>query len=219
MKEIVNPTTNEYGDDVHPAWVVVGASRVSHSPPGAVLFDSDVRHQHYVVVQVSEAGRNRSLHQDRVRDGKKIVEFSMSEAQWASFVSSMNSGTGVPATLNFRESADDPQVPGMPYDPRLAESLNEVRDAATEASEKVAQAFAAYKEKKTVGNLRHLEATIANMPSNVEFAAKSLSEHAENVVQRAKADIEAYVVNKASQLGIAASDIGTPFQLGPGEES
>lgn len=216
MRPKVTPTLDEHGHEVHPAWVVVGASRGSVSPPGAVLFDSDIRHQHVITVQVSEAHRSRDLNRDWIGGGKRIMEFTMSEAQWASFVSSMNSGTGVPATLDFRESADDPHVPGMPFDPRLAHSMDEVRNAATKAQEDVRRAYDAYTEKKTAENLRSLKAAIDNMPSNLRFAAESLSEHAENVVQRAKADIEAFVINKAEQLGIEPSEIGT-LQLGAGE--
>jgi hypothetical protein len=216
-RQKVAPTLDEHGHEIHPAWVVVGAYRGSVSPPGAVLFDSDIRHQHVITVQVSEAHRKRDLNRDWIGGGKRIIEFTMSEAQWASFVSSMNSGTGVPATLGFRDSADDPHVPGMPFDPRLAHSMDEVRNATTKAQEDVRRAFDAYSERKTVGNLRHLEAMIDNLPANLAFAAESLSEHAENVVQRAKADIEAFVINKAEQLGIERSEIGT-LQLGAGED-
>lgn len=207
---------DEHGNETHPAWVVIGASRVSHSPPGAILFDSDVRHQHYVVIAVSEAKRKRELHRDWVGGGKRIVELAMSEAQWASFVSAMNSGVGVPATLQFREGADDPDVPGLPYDPRLAHSINEVRDAADRAQLHVLEAFKAYKEHKTVANLRTLQAAIENMTANIEFSARSLAEHAENVVQRAKADIEAFVVGKARQLGIDPAEMEGRLELGRG---
>lgn len=217
MRGEVDPTLDEHGAEVHPAWITVGAYRGSVSPPGAVLFDSDIRHQHVVTVRVSEARRKRDLNRDWIGSGKQIMEFTFSEAQWASFVSSMNSGSGVPATLGFRESAEDPDVPRMPYDPRLAHSIDEVRGAARKAQEEVRRAMDAYKEKKTVANLRHLEAMIDNLPANLRYAAESLSEHAENVVQRAKADIEAYVISKANQLGIEASDIEGPLELGGGE--
>jgi hypothetical protein len=207
-RDVVAPTVSESGEEQHPAWVLVGASRVSHGPPGAVLFDSDIRHQHYVAVRVKRATRKRDLNRDWKYGHETIVEFAMSEAQWASFVSSMNSGDGVPATLEWDATLDNPQVPGMPYAPRLQESMNEVRDAATRAQETVREAFEAYAAHKTVGNLRTLQYAIENMPANMTFAAKSLSEHAENVVTRARADIEAYVVQKAHQLGLEPADLG-----------
>jgi hypothetical protein len=54
--------------------------------------------------------------------------------------------------------------------------------------------------------MRELLATLrnatGNLPSNMEFAAQSLTEHTENVVVKAKADIEALMV-RATQNGVA----------------
>lgn len=56
------------------------------------------------------------------------------------------------------------------------------------------------------------------MPSNISFAAQSLTEHAENVVQRAKADIEAMVVARAKQLGLDPSDLDGSLALTAADE-
>lgn len=218
MTEIVDPSPDSLGYESHPAWALIGASRVSHSPPGKVLFDSDVRHQHYVVVRIREARRKRDLNRDWIHGDATIAEVALSEAQWASFVSSMNVGDGVPATLEWDGRKVDPRVPGMPYEPRLRESMDEVRSAASKAQADVLEAFLEYREHKTAGNLRTLQARIENMPANIAFAAESLTEHAENVVQRARADIEAFVVAKAEQLGLEPSDVAGTFELGSGGE-
>lgn len=214
-REIIPPTLNEHDEEGHPAWGLIGASRVSSSPPGAVLFDSDMQHQHYVVVRVSAAKRKRTLNRDWLRGGKEYIEVAMSEAQWASFVSSMNAGDGVPCTVtrqNYKE------VPGFPHEPRLGESVREVREAADKAVQEVQAAFSAYQEKKNAGNLRNLEYAIKNMPANITFAAKSLTEHAENVVQRSRADIEAMVIAQAAQMGLKPGDLGITLELEQGED-
>jgi hypothetical protein len=215
MRANVAPTEDEYGDEQHPAWVLVGASRVQCGPEGAVLFDSDIRHNHYVVVSVKRATRKRDLSRDWKHGRQQIIEFAMSEAQWASFVSSMNAGDGVPATLQWDATRDgDPRVPGMPYAPRLRVSMDEVHDAAAKAEAKVRDAFLAYKEKKSAANLRDLEIAIGHMTPNIDFVAESLSQHAENVVQRARADIESFVVAKARQIGIDPDALGSsPLQI------
>lgn len=213
---VTEPTRNQYGDETHPSWGMIGASRRSNGGGGASLFDSDIRHQHTVAVRVSTASRRRDLNRDWLHPTQEFVEVEMSEAQWASFVSSMNVGSGVPCTIRRREG--EYLVPEAPHEPRLQESMAEVRDAAERAAEKVSEAFAAYKAHKNAGNLRTLEAAIDNMPSNITFAASSLSEHAENVVQRTRADIEAMVVTKAQQLGLEPADLGvTAPQLSEGE--
>lgn len=210
MSRPTQPTiTDQHGYEAHPAFGMIGASRVQTSPPGAVLFDSDIRHQHTVVVRIQTAARKRSLHRDWHGAQRRLVEVEMSEAQWASFVSSMNVGDGVPCTVRGREgSGGYSETPGVPYEPRLRETMDEVRNAAVEAQQKVLAAYEAYEAHKTKDNLRTLKATIDNLPSNLRFAASSLSEHAENVVQRARADIEAMVLTKAQQLGIEPGDLG-----------
>jgi hypothetical protein len=199
-REITEPTTNKHGDEVHPSFGLISANRVSAGPPGVSLFDSEIRHQHFITVRIATASRKRDLNRDWLHRDEEFVEIEMSESQWASFVSSMNSGSGVPCTITRRE--DDLMVPSAPYVPRMEHSMNEVRGAAQDAMERVKEAFAAYKEKKNAANLRDLEIAVGHVEPNMVFAAESLTEHAENVVQKAKADIEAMVTARAQQLGL-----------------
>lgn len=204
------PARDDDGNETHPAWGLIGANRVS-STPGAPLFDSDLLHGHYVMVRIQHAQRKRSLARDWLFGRKHIVEIAMSEAQWASFVSTMNVGDGVPCTI---ESIGKERVPEVSHEPRLAVSMDEVEGAAAKAMEAIQEKFAAYQKNKTAANLRSLGITIGNATPNITFAASSLTEHAENVVQRARADIEAMVVAKAEQLGIEPGDIRPARLLG-----
>lgn len=209
------PTPTDRGFESHPAWIKVTAFRSQTT--GKVLFDSDIIHRTIITVKIETAERKRELNQDYIYGGKQIVEFEMSEAQWASFLSTMNS-SGVPATLTWYGGADNPQIPSMPHEPRMVEQMQETKEAGKKATADIRRAMAAYKEKKTVGNLRHLEAMIDNLPANLRFAEDMLAENAENVVTRARADIEAFVLDKARSLGLDPGDIGSPLQLGTGED-
>ena len=202
-------------DETHPAFGMIGASRVQNGGGGAILFDSDIRHQHSVRVRISTASRDRHLNRDWIRDDKQFVEVEMSEAQWASFVSSMNS-QGVPCTIRRRE--DEIQVPEIPFEPRLEESMDEVATAGTKALKQIMECFEKVEEKPNKGNIRSLRRAIENAPSNMRFAAESLVEHSENVVQKARADIEAMVLTEATRLGIDPADLGGTHLLDSGEE-
>ena len=216
----IAPTVDEYGYEVHPAFALVGAYRGS-SHPGAVLFDSDILHNTTIRIRISAAARKRDLHHDWISGKDELIEVELSEAQWASFVSSMNVGDGVPCTLRH---VNHVPVAELPHDPRLAYSMEETRQAARAAFEGIQAAMAAYdaldakapaKERKEA--LSTLRAVIRNAVPNVDYAGKTLVEHAENVVTKARADIEAFVVAKAQQLGLSPGDItDSPLSLPPG---
>src|SRR5215217_5087706 len=83
----------------HPAFAQVSVSRRQHGGGGANLYDSDFGHNSYVVVEVKHSELRRDLSRDWHFPKEEIVQFAFSESQWATFVSSFNSGSGTPATL------------------------------------------------------------------------------------------------------------------------
>lgn len=211
------PAVDERGEERHPAWGLISAHRGQSGPPGAALFGSDIRHQHTITVRVGTAKRGRDLHHDWLHRDQEFLALEFSEAQWASFISSMNQGQGVPCTIRRRE--DDYLVPDVVYEPRLQASMDEVRSAAGDAFKEIREAFEAYDQTRKAPERRRLEWAIKNAPANVAFAGQSLNEHAENVVQRARADIEAMVVAEAQRLGLEPGDLSGAPELVAGDES
>lgn len=191
-------------DEEHPSFGMIAAYRSSSSPPGMPLFDSDILHQHTVAVQIHTAARQRHLLHDWIRPRKQIIEVRMSEAQWASFVSSMNT-SGVPCTLEW---VNGEEIEGLPFAPRLEQSMKDTREAARRAFEEIEEAMVAYDALPNsprgpkLEAWRTLQSRIRNAVPNVDYAGKVLAEHAENVVQKARADVEAMVTQRAAQLGI-----------------
>lgn len=218
-REVTPPTDGQWGEE-HPAFVMIGASRVSNTP-GAVLFDSDIRHGQTVVIRLQTATRRRDVHNDFIHASKIVAEIELSEAQWASFVSSMNTGDGVPATARYLRDGKLEMIDGLPYDPRLAHSMKETHEAADKAFGDIRRAMAFYdqvlKEKAPAAvrkaALDSLQAVIRNATANVNFAGNMLVEHAENVVQKARADIEAIVTAKAAQYGLEANQVGPTLEI------
>lgn len=205
----------------HPSWVLIRANRGSISPPGAVLFQSDIRHRSTITITVQRAERRRRLHTDWLfgYNRRNLIQIEMSEAQWGAFVSSFGDGTGVPATLRYHDGVE---IEEPPFQPRLAESLAEVNRHTTEAWAEVMEHATAVEEaiadkKGVVSAVRTLINKIRQQPSNANFAAKSLTEHAENVVSKASADIEAMMLRHAMQLGIDPADRPT-LELEAGDQ-
>lgn len=222
-RDIVEPTQNEREDETHPAYGMIRASRVNNSP-GSVLFDSDLQHQQSVVLTISRATRKRQLNRDWVHSDKDLIEVEMSEAQWASFVSSMNT-SGVPCTL--RRTENEIKVPGLLHAPRLAESAAEVHSAAETAFEEIQKALEAYEAalsskapaKERSALLNDLHWAIKNAVPNVDYAGKSLAGYVENVVQKARADLEAMVARHADHLGLDPASTASALALTRGDES
>lgn len=190
--------------EAHPAF---GMARVNRrtSTPGAVLYDSEIRHGSTVVLTVSRGVRERDLNRDWLYATEDLVEVEMSEAQWGALVSSFGQGSGVPVTIRHTES--EHSVAPIPFEPRLALSTEETRSATVKAVASIKAAAEVVAEKPTKANIRSLMSAIENAGPNVEYASRTLSEHVENVVTKAKYDIEAMVSRHAEAIGLSASDM------------
>ncbi len=195
-RERAEVTKDDKGTETHPAFGVARIGRIS-SNPGEVLFQSDLRHREYIELTVSEATRERDLKDDWVFPGRTVCRVMMSMAQFASMVAS--GGTeGVPVTIEY---TDKGPRPGLYPQPRLAETTGEVRQAAQEAFKDIQASFAelqAALDSKAPAAVRkramsNLQSAIRNAVPNVEFAGKRLEEHAEAVVEKSRADVNATV--------------------------
>lgn len=193
----------------------MGWAQVSriHSAPGAILFDSEIRHPEYVRVRIGRATRTRDLNRDWIMDapGPDIVEIDMSVAQWGAFVSSFGS-SGVPCTVAYEHGKRMPE-PQPADQARLTQSSRECRDAGKQAIDKIEAALANLRTAVEGGRkteiksaLRSVESHVGNLPGSLEFAAVSLTEHVENVVTKAKGDIENIVERHVEHLGLTPGD-------------
>lgn len=223
MSNTTEIVINEHGQESHESWVSLRANRAQVSPPGVHLFDSELRHQEIVVVSVHRCTRKRDLNRDWIHEEALLMELRLSTVQWGAFVSSFGDSSARPATLTFL--VGEGEVSQAPFDPRTAHTLNEVRSAANEGVAGINEAFEAVDEaferkagrrelRDLLTDLRH---RIGNAPANLTFAAESLTEHVENVVTKARADIEAMAAH-AAQRGIAAPDSSEALALDPAVE-
>jgi hypothetical protein len=220
MTQRIKPTRREGGqhDDYieeHPAYAIIGASRVS-STPGASLFGSDFRHGHYVTIRIKAASLHRSLSNDWVgSSGKQLIEVALSEAQWATFVSAMNMGDGVPCTLQYLPGEI---VPGIePITDRGEQFSSEVADHLQETLASLEALRDAAPNKK----LRSMaEQAIMQLRSNLPFVARQFDEHAEKTVERAKVEVAAYVTQAVHRAGLQAlAGESAPILLESGDDA
>lgn len=194
--------------DTHPAFGVAVVSRGSGS--ASSLFQSDVEHQHTITLSIRRAQRTRDLNRDWVHPTEELVEVEMSLAQWGSLVSSVGLGSGVPVTIRSTEQMR--RVPLLPFAPRIATSLSEVRGSVgkllAHAKSTLAELTEAIEGKKGVTAVRDKLRTHASVLNNAEgnaaFAVSSMVEAAEEVASQARADIEAHILQAVQMTGLEA---------------
>jgi len=178
----------------HPAFAQISASRVSSGGPGVPLYGSDFNHQHFVSITIRSSEERRDLNHYWHFGGRDLIEVHLSEAQWATFVSSMNVGMGVPCTLAFQAKEGAGEVP------RLT-----LRD-----TEKVFNEELAAKVAKMERLLQ--EAMDAAEPLLDGLSAKK---HIEKTIEKAKIEVNTYIQHSVVSAGLKALQNEAILTLGP----
>lgn len=202
----------------HPAYAVIGASRVSSSH-GEYLFGSDFRHHHYVLIRIGRSSLRRDLSHDWIHgDSHEYIEVALSEAQWATFVSSMNVGGGVPCTLSHLDGTLMPGIAEVAnrseqFKDELADTLGRARPALDKLEERLASAKMTPTARDDLKKL--IDIVRQNIGGNVGYVAKQFGKHMERTVERAKIEVNAYVQQIIIRAGVGALRGDSPIQLGP----
>jgi hypothetical protein len=202
----------------HPAFGSISASRVRGT---TTLFDSDFVHQNFVEIKIHRAVLHRDLSHDWHFSRDQIIQVALSEAQWATFVSSLNVGNGVPCTLERIEGKEMPRIPLRQqtevYKSELKRDLavmqKRVETAIAEVEGEIGQSLSKTKREKILGSLRRL---FKDVTDQVPFVAQSLEKHMEDVVEKAKIEVNAYATNLVMRTGAQALEAGRVLQLGTG---
>jgi len=160
----------------------------------------------YALAEVSLPGLSHDWHQER----DQLVEVCMSEAQWATMVSSLNT-SGVPCTLTY--------LMGKQID-RLPEPTDRVNQFSAELSKHLVHAVEQLTEAQTLVATLGLskvkaEALVSilnraksNISGNAKFVAKSFNEHMEKSVEKAKCEANAYLYHVVQRAGLDALTLG-----------
>jgi hypothetical protein len=202
---------------------MIGRNELKHPSYGRVvvtkpsggnikLFGSGVNHLNCVSMTVETARMEQDVHGDWIFRDKTIVEFYMSEAQWAHMLSSFGDGSGTPVTLRFTQEyghiEQPPEIPTVVDIQRKAVD-DEVRKLASqmktieEALETVVKQPTV--KKKDLDGIRHnLNVLHSHFISNLPYYEKATIERMEKEVGKAKIEIDAILQNYVHKLGLKA---------------
>lgn len=220
MKKTERPqiTSTDRGQRyTHPAYGTISVSRIQCG--GRTLFGSDLDHQSYVAITVNRAAVERDLHRDFVFPKEELIEFAMSESQWARFVSGAGQSFCTEVTLDrCTEGGEYKMVPSIE---RAEESRKDQFDQefqqkllkALEGFNKSVEDLKELSDGKSVSKVKlkevvkGLQIQLSNLPSNLNFAVEQFKEVTEKNVDEAKAEVQAYIVAAAQRAGLPSTEV------------
>lgn len=222
MKDYVSPVQTPYKGnggstetiETHPAYGMMGLSRVS----GRVcLFGSDFVHDRYIALRIKTADVRRGLSNDWPHAHKEIIEVYLSESQWATFVSSMNVGDGVPCTINTLQGT---MVPGIKeVTNRKAQFTSELQEHLKTAMSSLDELKAMIEASKLSGKAKNellglVSKAHQDIAPNVEFVVEQFDEHVERATEQAKVEVATYIQSAMARAGLTTEQVvGTPLAL------
>lgn len=215
MRPIEEPKVSlDHGETVtsHPAYGQIVAHRVQGQ---SVLYGSDFTHNASMRITIQRSELRRSLSRDWHFGRKELIEIELSEAQWATFVSAPNIGSGPPCTILHVQGEQMPALP-PPVD-RSQQFAGELDGKLKECVANLSGMLSRMDEmglpKGKSAELRDaLETTLRELKSNLPFVAKQFGEHVEDTVEKAKQEIHGYMNGVISRAGIASLH-GQPLPL------
>ena len=217
--EVVQPTETDDGrgrtEYNHPAFGAITACRVQggHQP----LHGSDFIHNGYVEIRISHSRLIRDLSQDWHHPGDEIVSVKLSEAQWATFVSTLNTACGTPCTIDHIQGVPVPRIPHRNEKEAVhkdfEKTAKELADRLKELKAVVEQETAGLSKVKRDKIMSALWMADKQVSDCMPFIAKSFNEAVENIVETAKVEVEAYMHGRIMQAGLSLLSNEQPILL------
>lgn len=215
QEPITTKLDSRLGESVttHPAYAQIGVSRVSGH---ANLYDSDFSHKNFITISICRSEKYRGLNRDWHHGREELIEVMLSEAQWATFVSSPNVGGGVPCTLNNLRGESVPSLPDAKDTRSLFKvEMNEmVAELQNDLSNITKELDGPLGKKKVEDIRKSLELLNKRLTESTGFVADQFDEHIEHTVEKAKIEVNAYVTNLVHRIGLdAITNANVPILL------
>lgn len=194
----------------HPSYGLIRWSRASGSRK---MFASIVDSGNHVRLVISTAKTHvDEFGQDRNYSDRQIIELAMTEAQFATFLTSPDA-EGTPCTITRRivEGEGFVSIPPPPADLAIhAKLARDVELASSRQKERGARAVDALKQlvgdslpaKKRRQFEILLEQISTTMTADIAFARERLDEQAAEMAQRVKTEVQGAITARLHQLGV-----------------
>lgn len=193
----------------HESYGMIGASRVS-SNRGTTLFGSSIQHSQTIVFTLEKGEHTRNYGgSDYYHGNETLVEFEMSQTQFAELITSMNRGEGVPCTLKY---VNGKKIQNSPYQSKMdiiTESFkSKLKNLGSQLKATVRDAVEILENKPSITKgdrqllLSSITSLVQKIEDNIPFVGTQFQEQMEQTMLEAKHEVEAFVENKLRSAGI-----------------
>lgn len=190
----------------HESYAMASFSRVTSSE-NHNLFGSSITHNNTITLTICQGERHRDLHREHFFPRNKLIEVEMSQNQFSELITSLNMGSGIPVTLRHLGGVrkEDP-----PYHNQRHLFENEFKKDIQDVGKKlsaVAQELETMLEEKAPKRVfkefvHKLRMVAQHINSNLPFVQKQFNEAMDKTVTEAKSEVESFVFNRVTSLGI-----------------
>jgi len=195
--------------ETHESYGLVGVSRRTGDP--GPLFGSSIRHGNYVALTVRRAEKNRDLHRHWYFGHESLIQVEMSNTQFAEMITSMNIGDGVPCTIRYIENKRMENPPETQQRQIFEDEFKaDVQKVGGKISSAIENAKMLLSTKGTIKKadkqriIGLLESVAQDINSNMPFVETQFNNAMDKSVHEAKGEIEGFIQNKITSLGIEA---------------
>ena len=199
---------NEY-TETHPSYGCISISQVYGR---GMLFGSEVAHQHFLSLTISEARRVVDTPREFVMEERELIRIAMTQAQFAEMITSPNRGSGTPCTIErFTGDAGEPwfnsRHGGRPEPPAPEHYTKKYKNAmgyradlvvkAIKDAKVAADAFVDGSEKVNKSTLKELQSrlqmALLNLEQNLPYVMNEMEEGIEKRMATAINEFESFV--------------------------
>jgi len=195
----------------HPAYGLAIVTR--QQSMGTELYGSSLSHKTTISVELTTAHTARNMHRDWHHQDDCVCRFTMSESQWAVFVSAIGNGDGVPVTFTaLPKTVDAEFIPGIVTDESIHSTFSKeierecrryVEHTKTILHDVEALILNGKANKAQLGELRAKLSVFADrLPRDMGFIQESFAEAMETVVDSGKVEVEAFIQSAIHRAGI-----------------
>lgn len=172
------------------------------------LYGTEIRTDHPISLEIYESSVSRELSRNWYHTNKEIIRIELSPIQWAEFLTSGNT-EGIPCTIVSRECKRMDEVPQTEMIEQFAqESQEHFEDFEKGADKLYNQVKEAFESGKPMGKkqmedlMRSIKLYKENTVANIKYVRNTFAKDMDAIVTKAKAEVNAYVENKALELGM-----------------